>query len=749
MKYVLTLLLLPAYLIASAQKKQPDRLSWPREIQIEDITVTLYQPQLESFEKDILEGRMALSVKPRKGDLVFGAIWFRARMKTDLDQRLVELEKIDIIRTRFPDTDQEQVDHFARLLEEKIEGSSETMSLDHLLASLEMVKDQQDLSANLKNDPPEIYYRQNSAVLVMIDGDPIFQKTDDNDIEYVVNTPYFLVKDKKSGFHYLRGGKFWYSSKQVTQGWTEIEKVPSTIFKLSEKAMEGYDPGEDSLMMTIDEAPELIVSTRPAELIIVDGQPDYQSIEGTSLLYVNNSESDIIMDINSQEHYVLLAGRWYYSKSLNDGDWKFREPADLPADFGKIPTGSEMAAIRANIPGTEEAEMAVLEQTIPQTATVDRKTATVEVSYDGNPQFARVTGTSVAYAENSDKTVLLVSDKYYCVDDGIWFESTQAQGPWIVSVDRPEEVDDIPPESPVYNVKYVYIYDYTPEVVYVGYTPGYTCSYVYGGVVVYGTGYYYRPWYHTYYYPRPVTYGFNVHYNPWTGWGFSFGFSYGWFSYGWYRPYYSWWGPAGYRYGYRHGYYHGYHHGYYHGYHAGARAGYRAGYQQGQRVASNNVYKKRTDGVRSTGVPRQSIERAQPGTRDRVSTGNNRVTRDQPTRNDRVSQDRSNPSNAVSRDRSRDQIQSRPSTRQNNVYAGRDGNVYRRDQQGNVQQRSQGQWNSTNRSGYQQQINRESQYRQQGAQRYNQYNSNRSYSSGGRSGTRSTGGRTGGGGRRR
>ena len=66
---------------------------------------------------------------------------------------------------------------------------------------------------------------------------------------------------------------------------------------------------------------------------------------------------------------------------------------------------------------------------------------------------------------------------------------------------------------------------------YVGYTPGYIYSYPYHGTIVYGTGYYYRPWYRRYYYPRPVTYGYGVHYNPYTGWGFSVGVSYGWVGY--------------------------------------------------------------------------------------------------------------------------------------------------------------------------------------------------------------------------
>src|SRR5690606_26667081 len=130
-------------------------------------------------------------------------------------------------------------------------------------------------------------------------------------------------------------------------------------------------------------------------------------------------------------------------------------------------------------------------------------------------------------------------------------------GPWEVSDHRPDEVDQIPPSEPVYNTKYVYVYNSTPEVVYVGYLPGYTHSYVYNGIIVYGTGYHYPYWYGSVYYPRPVTYGYSVHYNPFSGWGFHLGYYYGWV--GWrYHPYYRpYWGPCGYRPGYRNGYYDG------------------------------------------------------------------------------------------------------------------------------------------------------------------------------------------------
>ncbi len=69
-------------------------------------------------------------------------------------------------------------------------------------------------------------------------------------------------------------------------------------------------------------------------------------------------------------------------------------------------------------------------------------------------------------------------------------------------------MEDIPPSSPLYDVRYVHIYDYTPDVVYVGYLPGYLGCYPYYGTVVYGTGYRYGSWRDRHhYYPRRFTHG--------------------------------------------------------------------------------------------------------------------------------------------------------------------------------------------------------------------------------------------------
>ena len=138
-----------------------------------------------------------------------------------------------------------------------------------------------------------------------------------------------------------------------------------------------------------------------------------------------------------------------------------------------------------------------------------------------------------AYAVNTGAQVLEIDKRYYAVDNGVWFTSASATGPWVVADEVPEEkIAAIPPSSPVYNTTHVHMYESTPDIVYVGYTPGYMGSYPYYGVPVYGTGWYYPPYYGRYYYPRPPTWGFNVGYNPWTGWNFGLSWSNGFFSFG-------------------------------------------------------------------------------------------------------------------------------------------------------------------------------------------------------------------------
>ena len=650
--------LLLAVVLAAPLTAQDDAGEfWPKVLKSDKGEIVVYQPQIEAMAGDRLSAIAAVSVQAAgQKEIIFGAMWFECRLLTDLETRMATLAETKVTAAKFPDADQAKVDGLSRYLEQDIPTWDLALSIDRLVASL---PDGARPTDPLKGDPPRIHYRQQPAVLVLIDGDPVMTALGDLDLEYVVNTAFFIVKDRKSGY-YLRGSGMWFTSDDIGGPWTVTTDLPAEVAKVSQKvaeeeAAQAAAQAEDAAALgaepDADEpAPEIIVSTVPAELFVTDGKPDLAPITGTQLLSVRNTESDVLMDIAGQQYYLLISGRWYRARSLEAAGWEFVPFAELPADFANIPADSDLATVRASVPGTTEAQEAMLEIHVPQTAEVDRRTATCTVKFDGEPQFEVCTDNDVAYARNSDKPVLLIAKRYYCVDNAVWFEAAGPNGPWQVATAVPAAVQGIPPECPVYNVKYVYIYDSTPEVVYVGYTAGYYGAYGWGPCVVYGTGWSYQPWYGAYYYPRPVTYGFSMHYNPYTGWGCSFGVSYGWITvgYAWGRPPYNCWGAGGYRAGYRAGYWHGYNHGYNDGYRHGQGghpgSGHRPGYRPPQATPHDNAYRNRGDGVRNTGDVR-------PG-------GGRRPT---------------------------------ASDRSNNVYADRNGDVYR-DNGGTWEKRDGGDW---------------------------------------------------------
>ena len=521
---------------------------WPREITAPNATVVIYQPQPETFEGNKLTARAAVAVTLNdKPEPVFGAIWVTAHIETDREARTGRILNVDVTGVRFPDATSEQSNRLTDLLETEIPKWELDISLDRLLTTLAMVDKEQDAAENLRNVPPRIVFSTEPAVLVFIDGEPELRTIENTKMMRVINTPYPIILETTSKSYYLSGGSVWYKAEDPKGPWHYIDTPPQEIAGLiqSEEDVETSDEASD----TSTRIPKVIVSTEPAELLVSDGDPKYSPISGTDLLYMTSTENDILMEIGSQNYFILLSGRWFSGNSL-DGPWIYVPSDSLPESFALIPFESVNGHLLTFVAGTEQAEEAILDNQVPQTNTVNRETASLEVTYDGKPEFEKIKGTDMEYAKNTSYSVLKIDGKYYCCHEAVWFEAEKPTGPWTVCVEVPDDVQEIPPESPAYNVKYVYVYDYTPEVVYVGYTPGYVGSYAYGPCVVYGTGYYYTPWWGpTHYYPRPATWGFHVRYNPWYGWSYGVSYHSG--------PFHltvvhgtghgGWWGPSYYR----------------------------------------------------------------------------------------------------------------------------------------------------------------------------------------------------------
>jgi hypothetical protein len=518
-----------------------DLVSWPQQLDAEDgATVIIYQPQVEAFSGNAIEARAAVAVKTSEsGDVpVFGAIWMKAKLDVDRDSRTAVIRSISVEDVRFADASETEMQQLASFIEGALGASSMTISVDQLLADLD-TGDAGDTGPQLKHGAPKILLSAEPALLVPIDGEPVFQMIEGSRYERVVNTPYLLARGGIELFLYV-GSNTWYEARAVNGPWARAEQVPDEVQQLVQAAEDSEAPVEDA---------KIIVSTVPTELIVTDGPPSWSPVGGVDLLYLDNTDSDVFLELSTQSYYVLLSGRWYLGTGmLGDIRWLHVPNDELPEPFRDIPEDSVNAGVLAHVAGTDQAREAVLDSTIPQTAAIRRDDSSFSVAYDGEPEFAPIEDIRVEYAQNTSAAVFRYGKLYFACDDGVWYVANSATGPWSVATEVPNAIYQIPASNPHHNVTYVRVYDVTPTVVYTGYTPGYYGSYYYSGTVVYGTGWYYNPWYGPYYYPRYPTWGFHVHYNPWYGWSFgiswmsgpfrfTFGSHGGWWGVGGYRPY--------------------------------------------------------------------------------------------------------------------------------------------------------------------------------------------------------------------
>ena len=519
--YLLLLMAIPSLLIA----QDP---GWPRELTQNGTRVVYYQPQIDDWRdyRD-LDARMAILVTPAGGQPAPGVVSLRARTDANKDDRTVVISNIQIVDTRFPSADVATADRLGELVRIFItKENTITISLDRLLASVEEGK-VSGPAVQVKNDPPKIFVSTGPAVLLLVDGEVVRAPIEKTKLEFVVNTNWPLFFDKDGKKYSLLNGKQWLTAANLEGPWSVAAQLPKDLSKLP--ADQNWDDVKKAIppQDTSSKAPMVFYSNVPAEVIEFKGDPIYTKVPNTNLVYATNTDSPVFVQTDKKEYYFLVSGRWFRSNSL-DGPWSYAGD-DLPPDFAKIPSNSPSSDVLASVPGTHEAEDAVLLAQVPTTAIVNIKEAEakVKVQYDGEPQFKPIETTTLSYATNTQDKVIKYGDIYYLCFQAVWFMSTTPNGPWKVADSIPKEIYTIPSSSPVYNVTYVTQTKTSENTVECDHTAGYLGMFLVGTAVgltiSYGSGYYYPPYYYYGRYPYPIyrpypyTYGVGAFYNPYSG----------------------------------------------------------------------------------------------------------------------------------------------------------------------------------------------------------------------------------------
>jgi hypothetical protein len=726
----------------------------------------VYQPQIASWDnyRRLVAYAAVAYELPGAPKPALGSLKLEADSKVALSERLVNFSSLTITESNFPTLDKEKVRELVAEIMKAIPEDDRVISLDRVLAQVDKSQIVPKNEEGVKADPPKIFFSSGPALLVNLDGEPIWSPIKENDLKFAVNTNWDLFQHEPTKTYYLRNEKTWLKATDLSGTWTPAGKLPESFSRLPADGnwtdVKAALPGDK---LSADKAPKIFVSTTPAEMILTVGTPVYQPVAG-KLSWVSNSESDVFRLGGNGTVYYLVSGRWFSAPDLT-GPWTFATP-NLPAEFQQISLEHPRSRVLASVPGTQQAAEAVLLAQVPQTARVNKKQIKApEVAYQGEPKFEPIEKTNLSQAVNTDKDIIKVGDLYYMCFQGVWFMAKSATGPWEATSSVPKEIYEIPVSSPVHNVTYVSVVEDQSDDEWATYATvaAYTGVMIAWGCAVWGSGWYYPPYYgwgggYPYYYPRYPSYGYGAAYNPWTGAYGRYGAAYG--------PY----GGAGVasRYNPRTG-----------TYSRGAAAwgpygarGYGEAYNPrtgayGQTRQGSNVY----GSWGSTTVQRGDQWANTRRVTSNVTGDTTRVTR---TNNGTTAITNRGPgvdSGAIR-------------TTNGDVYAGRDGNVYRRQDNGSWQKYDNGNWDSANRptpqrdtsststrspqstrepstgsrstpSSTYDQLNRDSSTRSEGTQRSRDYNTYQKSSGSSRSGSssyRSSGGgarRSGGGGRRR
>ena len=465
------------------EEPTPD-LGWPRILSGNGQSFTIYQPQLDSWDGFTLEAHVAVALATGTDQpSIFGVANLKVRTLVDKTDRLVSFEDLQVVDAKFPSAP-EQEQAYTQALRDVLPKSIKSVSLDRLEAQLDIQAEQSKSEAlPLQNAPPRIVFKQTPSVLLYIDGEPKYVPVEGTKLARVVNTRVLLLKDSKDKLylHLLDG---YMEASALSGPWKRRRRKPPEgrgesrgrrpriapdrsarrARKSRHETQTFAQERADADHHRRDHTDRVDRHRREAQL---------RSHHGTSLLFIKNTSANVFKLMTDQmtlrAHRRALVQRQVDRRSM--GICAADNPAHrLRADPGHSPKEN----VKAAVPGTRQAQEALIANQIPTSARVDRKSTKFTLQTDGEPKLVPIAGTPLQYVLNASAPVIRVDDRsWYACQDGVWFVATAINGPWVVADTVPAVIYTIPPASPVYYVTYVRVYHATPTYVYVGYTPGY------------------------------------------------------------------------------------------------------------------------------------------------------------------------------------------------------------------------------------------------------------------------------------
>jgi hypothetical protein len=509
----------------AAKAAGPPAWVYPQDVKCAGRRLTLHEPQVVGFEAPTrrVALRFPTLLTDPLGRATYGSTELTGSLHVDLSSRLMRLDALDAGKATFPGAPEPDV--------AAVQAAFGDSLPNHLTLRLELLTARpgafrQEAPPQFEKTPPAIVVRERPAVLVQIDGEPVLQDVEQMPLQYVVNTASDIFHDPKSGLWFLLLDGTWMQAKAIAGPWKKaLGDMPTAMSQIPANHPRGhvrkFTPGTPEFakrgpVAAAKDLPEVIVTDKPSELLLLAGDPLLTFVPGVRALQsVMNTESDLFLHLPTNLYYLLVSGRWFSAAEL-EGPWTLVEK--LPDEFTRIPRDYVRGHVVWCVPGTPEASEACALASLEERATVN-KYSTIRVLCEGKePATAPLEG-EVKIVTNTDDDCLVVDKTYYVCQRGTWWQSsTGKDGSWKPCVDLPAAIAKLSESTGLHHLRGCRPVGVESETATFALTGGYYGAFPARDAPVYGTGVARRGVLRTgNWYPAARTYGENRWYDPATG----------------------------------------------------------------------------------------------------------------------------------------------------------------------------------------------------------------------------------------
>src|SRR6185295_17575873 len=198
--------------------------------------------------------------------------------------RLVSFSQFTITASSFPSIPKDQLKTIVDEIVTTVPREQRMIGLDRVLANVDTSQVTPRNVDGVKADPPPVFFSQTPAVLVNVDGAPIWSPIGGTDLRFVVNTNWDLFEDPESHSYFLRADKVWLTAASLDGPWRQATALSASFRRLPDDG--NWTEVKASLpagTAAAGRVPAVFTSQMPAELLLTDGAPKYAPVTGTTL----------------------------------------------------------------------------------------------------------------------------------------------------------------------------------------------------------------------------------------------------------------------------------------------------------------------------------------------------------------------------------------------------------------------------------------------------------------------------------